>query len=781
MFVFRCFCVFTLLCGTLFSAESLSLTKLRVKQPSWIPVVVDTHSQGGIKALVYFEPTAAGEIPVKRLQFDLDGKIIVESDVAEKGDRTIVNHGPEMLFDELGRIESIRFYSEGVVHGPAKTYYSDGVLASVVDFDQGVLSGSYEKFHSNEKPALKAAYNQGRLNGGYQEFYPNGQPSFSAVYQQGLLQGEASEWYQDGSLKARYYYLNGLLHGSPSRPAVTRYHENRAIASSQDFRLGQPIGTHSLFSPQGIELEKVNYVKGLKQGSELALDHSGEYDHGILIGDHYRKHANGVISYEAHYDAKGHLLRPIIEFDEEGKKRLEYTDVFGELQGEWKEYYPNGKLRKNYNYKNGEHEGVQEDFFESGTPSMRVRYQNGVKDGLYQEWNEAKSLLTQIHFSDGLRDGSYQKWYANGQQKIDRRYIKGNKEGRESIWSESGVLVHSAEYKNGVPEGLVEAWYPSGNPRSRQFYQNGELHGDFLSWFDDGAAQSKRQFFAGRPVGNHLEYHPLEEGQAQYQLAKDLTYVNGFLEGEQKAYYPDGKAKTVMSYKNHVLDGLKKVWDRHGELVEEANYLAGQLHGRYYVSKVDGRGYVYHYQHNILEGLHQIYYPPHQFFGVVKSLEGNYVNGVFDGEVVEFNQAGTKIASTLYNAGLKDGLVHLYTNEGRLKVSAQFKNDDQEGSAVEYHPNGSVARDVLFIKNQKEGEEKSYFENGRLSSLYVYKAGKLDGLCCEWNPKGILLFEGEYRDGKREGRFNKYDESGKATVIQIYANNKLIEKKKVEE
>jgi len=777
----RLFFLLVVLSVPLIGSEELPITKLRVRQPNWTPTVLETFPQGGVKEILYFEPMSGQDVPVKRQMFNPNGTLSLEADVAVKADGTLNIHGPEVIFSDIGRIEAIHFYHDGILHGPAKSYYPDGTLQSIVDYHLGVLEGPYEAFHADGSIAVRGGYKNGKLDGNHETFFSGGQRASLATYQGGLLQGEASEWNAEGILLSQSYFLRGLLNGDGKHLALTKYHPNRFVAETQDFRMGRPVGMHMKYDAQGQETFHVNYVRGQKQGLEKSLNAEGDYDQGVAVGDHTRKHSNGKIAYFARYDKQGKLLQPIVEYDDNGFKRLEYVEVDGLLQGIWKEFYPNGKIRRQYQYCNGDFDGLQEEFTESGAPSLRVRYQNGQKEGLYQEWNDDQVLLVEIGFADGQKEGPYRKWHPNGQLKAERRYVKGQKEDAETLWDQSGVVIHHATYRKGAPEGTVEGWYASGKPKSRSFYENGKLQGEYLAWFEDGALQTTRHFKDGKPVGQQREYYPLEDGQTQHQLAKDLVYVDGLLQGEQKAFFANGKKKTVMHYKDNVLHGLKEVWDGAGELVEQATYDNGQLNGRYYIRKNDGRAYVYNYKYNILDGIHQIYHPPHKFFGVVKSLEGQYENGLFEGQVNEFNEAGTKVASTLYHKGLKEGLTLLYATDGKLKVSAEFKNDNQHGTALEYHPNGTIARQVVFADNLKQSEEKGFFENGRPSSLFIYKEGKLNGRCCEWNAKGVLIFEGEYVDGKKHGKFNKYDADGKPLVLQTFENNRLIDKKRITE
>ena len=153
------------------------------------------------------------------------------------------------------------------------------------------------------------------------------------------------------------------------------------------------------------------------------------------------------------------------------------------------------------------------------------------------------------------------------------------------------------------------------------------------------------------PVGRKRSDHLSKNEGDNHLLARVLNYQDGKIDEAYESYYDNGTPQALLNYQNGVLDGRKALWDEEGRLLEEAVYNQGNLHGRYFIRKPDGKEVIFHYQNNILNGLHLVYHPLDSLFGKVKAVEANYVNGLLEGEVSEYNEAGTKVVSTFYKNG----------------------------------------------------------------------------------------------------------------------------------
>ncbi|HSX04312.1 MAG TPA: hypothetical protein VLG76_06245 [Rhabdochlamydiaceae bacterium] len=758
--------------------------------------------------------------------------IVVEegSKAFELWKSTMVPHGPSVTFFQNGQVEKVSYYDHGVLQGEAKVFYPDGKPRSVVNFDQGMRHGPYCSYYEEGAKAEEATFDKDKIVGELIRYYPNEMHSSLIPYENGVPHGKAFEWYESGALKNCRHFFQGLLHSDGKNPAVVFYDEQRNLIETQDFHQGQPINTHYQYYPDGRTSHSLSFKDGKKEGLEQYFSKQGKvigegkYKNGIKIGKHWKNHENGKPAFAALYDLEGNLLEPIVEYGEEGQKIAEYFIAGDKREGAFKEWYPNGQLKLDYYYAKGAFQGPQKEYFPNGALKMQTFFEAEVKDGIYEEWNENGKLLLRLEFKKGLKNGPFIKnfesgavetkafyvddelhgekedWHENGTLKFKGKFKEGKKEDWHREYREGGELFTEVFYINDMPEGLArifhagnkikesvqfskgkregksEEFYENGKVRAIAFYKDDKLDGKVEAWHEDGSIYFIKNYKDGQPAGEHKEYFPIdpEHKTEQGKLARAFFFNNGgALDGEQRTFYPSGELQSLVQYKNGTLHGKKLLWDENGESLEEAFYEDGKLNGRFFEKRPDKREIVFHYKNDMREGLHEMYYPPHQFFGKVKALEVPFKDNQPEGEAIEFNEAGVKISTTFFHNGKKEGTSKMFNSNGTLFMTLEFKQDKREGPAIQYFPNGKVFKEVSFQNDEKEGEERTYFDNGKLAAKTFYKNGKQNGLYQEWNQQGVLVFEGEFKDGLRHGKFNKYYDDGKPKLLQVYIEDKL--------
>lgn len=802
-----------ILCFIHAQAISMELnTKLKLKKANWRIEKVLAFADGTPEKIIFYAPSIHDkkEVPVKEMLYNRLGKLIQETDLECKDSQSnILYHGPSVSYDEKGRISKVAFYHEGILNGTMKDIYPNGVVKKSTLYKNGVMEGPSIVYFDNGEIAKTAHYVNDKLEGDMITYYPNGLKESHLIYEKGILQNEALSWYDDGGLKSKKHYLYGLLNDTFSNRALTEYYKGTILSEVQSFTYGIPSGPHIKYHPNGRENYKVNYKNGMKVGLETSysdkgdLIGEGEYSNGKSIGKHYLKNEEGVLIYQAHFDKKGFLKEPILTFYETGEKKEQYTKTIDGFQGDFLEWYPNGALKRHYHYVNNYFNGLQEEFYENGKIKLECLYVDGKKVGTFKEWFENGQQLSEIQLDKGKRSGLAKTFYENGKIKSESFFnIAGNLEGPQKYFEENGQLVFEGSFLNGLKSGIHQEWFVNGALKKKTNYLNGKIHGKdeefyengthalmtssinglldgaYASFFEDASIHEKKQFEKGKPVGIHLEYYQKETDDSINILAKELCYNQGKLDGVQKRFFKNGKPEVVLNYKNNVLHGLKALWNDQGILLEEANYLDGDLDGRYFLVKDDGTKIISYYKNNLKHGSEEVYYPLHPLFGEVKAFQATYEKGLIQGEALEFNEAGTKVASTFYENGLKNGPALFYHPDETLMIATEFKNDEQHGLTSEYYKSGNLKVQVLFIDNLKEGEEKSYFDGAaqQIATSKFYKKGILNGLWQEWNKQGALVFQAEYFRGKRNGLLCKYTEDGMPYVNHRYEDDLLIEK-----
>jgi len=830
-------CILCIVCGFTYAEEASKIGGLKPRQPNWRPEVLGTYANGSPTSLVLYEQISKQEeAPVKQLEFYENGQLRIEADVIQVQEgspgalewkTTRVPHGTAVAFFQNGAIEKVAQYKEGLLEGEMKVFYPSSALAIDAHFSKGKNHGRAVAYYEGGEKQEEAFYKEGLLEGEFYKYHPNGTKALLVTYVKGVAHGIAMEWYDTGVLRSELNYVDGVLHTQSAHPAVVIYDNDRHLIEVQDFKEGKPDGWHFHYYASGKPRYKVQYLDGQKEGKEQFFSETGSilgegsYIKGTPCGKHFREHFNGQIAYLALYGESGGLKEPICEYNEEGKKIAEYFLLDGQPDGDFKRWYPNGQLMVSQHFEKGKFEGEQKEYYPSGLPKVFLEYKDTLKEGVHKEWYENGTLAQSTAWKAGVKEGRSEKWFEDGKLQLKEDYVAGvldktrkewyengklkstghfalgKKEGTFREWNKEGTLIVEFAYVEDLPHGIMRTWYDNGSLRvvarfvqgkkeglSEEFYANGAkqgtvfykedlLDGELKTWYVNGKEHLIAFYKNGHLVGEQREFFETEDG-VDPQLARlFFRDEEGRLHGEQKTFYANGGLQTAVCYDHGQLHGMKALWDQEGNLVEEAFYEKGKLCGRFFQRLDDGKEVISYYDGSRKEGLHEVYYPPHKFFGKVKALEMHFVDDLVEGEVLEYDPSGAVVARFQCLHGLKEGKAELYGEKGKVMARYRFHNDLKEGPAYEYFPSGALYSEVNFVADEKEGEEKIYFENGKIDSLNAYKRGKLHGICRSWNEERVLLFEGEYKQGLRHGVFNKFYADGKPQVIQNFIDDQL--------
>ena len=120
-----------------------------------------------------------------------------------------------------------------------------------------------------------------------------------------------------------------------------------------------------------------------------------------------------------------------------------------------------------------------------------------------------------------------------------------------------------------------------------------------------------------------------------------------------------------------LMQGLYQAFDPEGELVEEANYAAGQL-----------------------DGERTLYYPG----GAVQYVEQ-------------------------HRGGIFEGTYRAYYPDGQLELTGEYAANAMTGVWTGYYPNGTKKEEVTFVDNQENGPFREWYSNGVLKAEGTYRDG----------------------------------------------------------
>jgi antitoxin component YwqK of YwqJK toxin-antitoxin module len=153
------------------------------------------------------------------------------------------------------------------------------------------------------------------------------------------------------------------------------------------------------------------------------------------------------------------------------------------------------------------------------------------------------------------------------------------------------------------------------------------------------------------------------------------------------------------------------------------------------------------------------YYPD----GKIK-ISAMFRNGIPEGIKREYTAEGRIEKSYLYKTGViigegiikedgnRDGRWKDFYPEGPLKAEGDYDNGKQIGEWKFYHLNGKIEQTGKFNKQGKpDGKWRWYFDSGKLLKEENYRGGLKDGLSTEYDETGKVVEEGEFVNGNEDG------------------------------
>ena len=159
----------------------------------------------------------------------------------------------------------------------------------------------------------------------------------------------------------------------------------------------------------------------------------------------------------------------------------------------------------------------------------------------------------------------------------------GKQNGFFQLYTEEGILVDDANFKEGERDGLTKQFYSdTGKLRVSGNYKNGVLDGEFKAYYPNGNLQGEVTYKNGEMNGEFKEYHENKN------IRLSGSYKNSLQEGEWKSYLEDGTLETIVNYKDGELNGLKEDFYKNGNVWTRQEFKNNDLDGVYEVYYENG-------------------------------------------------------------------------------------------------------------------------------------------------------------------------------------------------
>lgn len=519
-----------------------------------------------------------------------------------------LSHAQEILKENLTKKQSFYWDFNKTKLQSIGAYYQDPLGTTTLKH------GKWEYYDEDNHKIEVRNYYKDKLNGKVMLTYPNGKPRQEGYFAMDLQDSVYREWYENGNLSMEAFYKKGQLAGFKK----TYYVDGRSQAVEeyidltryvQEFWLPDSLHTQTVvkgngeatyYFNTGTVKEWYTYKNGLPDGDFVERS---IYGYDLLTGSFKEGKKEGVWKY----------------FYYTGDLEKISTYVNDKLEGKYEYYYDNGKLNVEGYYKNGLKEGEWTWYTKQGGRDMTGTFKEGKQDGNWTYWHptgeisytaqykaDKKSGTWNYYYKNGAKfktgqydndekNGTWETWYENGKLLMSGKYVDGKEEGEWSNYWENGNLKNKSGFKGGALHGEWFSYYPNGKAKLTGKYKNGQKSGEWIDYFDNNKPKDivtykvikKKSKIKYGPMKGHVVYESVKHGhsasfsQKDYKKTEEGDYKNGQKSGVWTAYYPGGKyPANTSSYKNGLLDGKMKEYDRKGAIITEIDYKEGTKHGK---------------------------------------------------------------------------------------------------------------------------------------------------------------------------------------------------------
>jgi len=511
-----------------------------------------------------------------------------------------------------GQLKSIEnFNSDGDSDGNQTEYYTSGEVKNEQEWKDGVLK-SYVNYSKNgeilSQGKLKRSLNfqlhssdnkviyEGKLDkdglkkGTWTSYFPNGSLKSTVNYVDNKLNGKVTNYYKSGKISSSYTMINDTIHG-----LHTGYYDNGQISNIGYYNKGNLENKWITYYKDGSLESQLFYHNSKQNGIQKYFAVNGKLDYDTYF-------ELGQDKYSIRYDSIGNKIDSIyldcgsqptyVEMYYSNKiKSMEYKLLYGEIQGTLKQYYPNGNIKMTKQYKGGINHGKSFYYYPNGQLHHEEFYVNGKENDLFKEYYNDGELRRTYHLLNGVLDGAYINYTREGIEEIKVNYVNGLKHGPEKISSLNGeyqltryydndqLTSYSYKGKDGqeiepIPlmhqSGKLTAYFQNGQISREMSFVNGELDGDYKSYYSTGQLESEVSFNVGSKIGEDKSYY--ENGQ----LLSIDNYQDNLLSGNSEYYYENGSLRTKTQYRNGVKHGIYEEYDLDGNLIIKLKYYNGE-------------------------------------------------------------------------------------------------------------------------------------------------------------------------------------------------------------
>ena len=361
--------------------------------------------------------------------------------------------GIRRITDTTGKILRTVIFKNGLENGFEKRYNAYGDVSLFTFFVNGKIMF---------REAVNSRDRWGKQQGVWKAFYENGMLHWECTYRDGMKDGYYKEYDSTGSLLTLQKYVMDVLQEDAPEIAEMTVHTEYYANGSPKFRV-----TYRNGKPEGICREYDSIT--------------GKVVRGIVFKD-------GVAVGSGAVDNEGNLQNDWKEYYPDGKIRCTGVYYKGRKHGRWKYFYPDGKLEQEGEYRNGEYDGHWTWYYPNGKLRMVQEYYRGKLDGESVEYDDSARVLAKGRYEEGLEEGRW-TYFRNGEF-MEGSFRMGERDGIwKTYWNingKKGKLSFQGRYTGGMPDGQHRYFNEEGVLEEEGYYRLGKRIGTWIRYDSDG-------------------------------------------------------------------------------------------------------------------------------------------------------------------------------------------------------------------------------------------------------------------------------------------------------
>ncbi|MET1258136.1 hypothetical protein ABV409_02285 [Flagellimonas sp. DF-77] len=256
-------------------------------------------------------------------------------------------------------------------------------------------------------------------------------------------------------------------------------------------------------------------------------------------------------------------------------------------------------------------------------------------------------------------------------------------------------------------------------------------------------------------------------------MANDLV-TEGGTQKTLTHYFEDGYLQGIGETKAETLYGPWQLFNQSGRKTADGSFNEnGNRDGdwTFYNDKGE-RSETVVYEDGVLNGPNLVYFPN----GRLK-ISANYANDQLDGEYRYYSDKGALLQRKYFKNGALDGPYRAYHKVGEplLQTEAEYVAGDIKDTYNEYFATGSPRSVINFSDGQAHGPELKYYSNGAVELDMMSANGEAEGSYKIFHPNGNPKEVGQTSNGNYAGSWKTYYSTGVIESEYSYGDNGTID------